>query len=281
MKRPTILLNDAFPQWLTGNGIFKALAALNVPWIGDVESDILDVDYFGNHSGRKVIAPLLYQYYVQNNSPALTEAQIQFLAKIAISRYGKNWKGLYDTLSLEYNPINNYDMTETENLTGTNTGTVTNSGSVDYGKKDTHTTSGTDTQTISGTTTPNTTTDTTRQIYAFDSSNWENSERQTENQSGTVTTENTVNDSKDETLTIQSEGSDSNENTRTDNLQNTLERTLKRSGNIGVTTSQQMIQSERELWLWKFFDIVYADIDELLTINVYPSIKQERRKFYE
>ena len=47
--------------------------------------------------------------------------------------------------------------------------------------------------------------------------------------------------------------------------------TLTRSGNIGVTTSQQMIEAERELWrMWNFFrGIVYPDIDRVLTIEIY------------
>ena len=47
--------------------------------------------------------------------------------------------------------------------------------------------------------------------------------------------------------------------------------TLTRSGNIGVTTSQQMIEAERELWrMWNFFrGIVYPDIDRVMTIEIY------------
>lgn len=46
--------------------------------------------------------------------------------------------------------------------------------------------------------------------------------------------------------------------------------TLTRSGNIGVTTAQQMIESERELWLWNFFyKIVFPDVDKVLTLNIY------------
>ena len=45
---------------------------------------------------------------------------------------------------------------------------------------------------------------------------------------------------------------------------------LRRSGNIGVTTSQQMITSERELWLWHYFqDIVFKDIVKMLTLPLY------------
>ena len=57
------------------------------------------------------------------------------------------------------------------------------------------------------------------------------------------------------------------ENVRTDNLTETNE--LTRSGNIGVTTSAQMIEENIKLWIWKFFDSVFKDIDRVLTIGVY------------
>lgn len=45
---------------------------------------------------------------------------------------------------------------------------------------------------------------------------------------------------------------------------------LKRTGNIGVTTSQQMIQSERDLWVWNFYnDVVFPDLDKYLTQPIY------------
>ena len=45
---------------------------------------------------------------------------------------------------------------------------------------------------------------------------------------------------------------------------------LTRTGNIGVTTSQQMLQSERDLWLWNFFrNIVFPDLDRVLALRIY------------
>lgn len=45
---------------------------------------------------------------------------------------------------------------------------------------------------------------------------------------------------------------------------------IRRSGNIGVTTSQQMIQSEIDLWKWNFFqDVVFKDLAKSLTLSVY------------
>ena len=42
---------------------------------------------------------------------------------------------------------------------------------------------------------------------------------------------------------------------------------LERSGNIGVTTSQQMLEQEINIRKHQFFDIVFADVDRILTIN--------------
>lgn len=50
---------------------------------------------------------------------------------------------------------------------------------------------------------------------------------------------------------------------------NTNNHTLTRKGNIGVTTSQQMAQSEIDLWQWNFFEQVFRDIDTLLTLPIY------------
>ena len=44
---------------------------------------------------------------------------------------------------------------------------------------------------------------------------------------------------------------------------------LTRKGNIGVTTSQQMLESEYELRKRHFFEQVFADIDKALTIPIY------------
>lgn len=55
----------------------------------------------------------------------------------------------------------------------------------------------------------------------------------------------------------------------TENTTGDTTRTLKRHGNIGVTTSQQMIESELELRKKFFFEIVFSDIDKYLTLAVY------------
>lgn len=56
-------------------------------------------------------------------------------------------------------------------------------------------------------------------------------------------------------------------NVRTDDL--TERNELNRHGNIGVTTSAQMISENIELWKWKYFKEIFKDIDSILTTGVY------------
>lgn len=52
-------------------------------------------------------------------------------------------------------------------------------------------------------------------------------------------------------------------------LQNGLKHKGHIHGNIGVTTSQQMLQSELDLWKWDFLEDVTEDIANLLTLPIY------------
>lgn len=44
-------------------------------------------------------------------------------------------------------------------------------------------------------------------------------------------------------------------------------RQLTRSGNIGVTTSQQMLQSEIDLRQWDFYNMIMEDIDSIMCLD--------------
>ena len=65
------------------------------------------------------------------------------------------------------------------------------------------------------------------------------------------------------------EGDDTN-NVSEDKLTRTGKRTLERSGNIGVTTSQQKLISEIELRdRYIFIDMMFKDIDSILCLSIY------------
>lgn len=65
-------------------------------------------------------------------------------------------------------------------------------------------------------------------------------------------------------------GTDNNVHDGTDNVEHTGWETLERSGNIGVTTSQQMLESEIKLRAsYNMITIIYDDIDKVLTSPIY------------
>ena len=122
-----------------------------------------------------------------------------------------NLETITGTLDLDYNPIENYNMVEDG----------TDKRSLAYAQRVTNSQMESATKTSSG--------DTTHQVAPFDTT--------------TLTT--TEKDTVSNTQQPYTDKSQQTENARTDN--DDLIHHLTRTGNIGVTTSQQMIESERAL----------------------------------
>ena len=287
-----MILREAFPDWTT-NTIFDHIQ--NPPWPSNATAS-LNLEYFGNRSGGKIVSPLVD--YLCDGQP-LTTPKIAMLATDISNMFKANWTKQYATLSAQYNPIQNYDMTETlsndvktveyghtnirtDDLTHTRTDDLTHTQTDDLTitRTDdlTHTKNGTETQT------PDLTDSTDNAVYGFNSSDAVPTGQQqrtstgtneteydlTDTDSGTVTTTDsgTVTNTDEGTVTNTEEGTVTDAESGTDTHRHSY--TLTRSGNIGVTTSQQMIEAERDLWMWNFFrDVVFPDVDKVLTIKIY------------
>ena len=264
-------LNKAFQYTIGGNGIFHYLSSLNVPWTES--ATVLDSDYHGNRSGHKTVSPLIDICCDNNTDGLLSESDKVRLATVLMAKFGVNWTKLYNTLSFTYNPIENYRMTEIESVSGQNDTTSQDSGTESKVNTGTQTTGENIDETMTDTGTQGTVTssETVSNIAGFNSPTYVNDNQTTGSGSGTRTDNLThTHDASntyartDDLSEIQTFGKRnvSEESTQTD-------RELTRSGNIGVTTSQQMIESERDLWLWNFFEQVFKDIDKTLTCPVY------------
>lgn len=224
--RKTITLNEWVEKFPTISTIFNKVSADLKLFTIFTSSEMFS--YFTNKFGERDF----YKYYDNENSTSNTNMVKQASDYIAL--YGKSHKYEYDklvdTLSLEYNPIENYSMTEkgtdtrTPNITQTNKGTNTN-------------TVGVDTAITTGKTT-------------FDKSDSFINDTKTTN-TGTNT------DTQDINTTVTTAGNEKNVHE------------LTRSGNIGVTTSQQMIQSERELAMFSVVDLFVKAIADIILIGVY------------
>ena len=264
---------DSFPEWFT-RGIFTRLGTLfleELPWANE-NGQTLDQMYFGNHSGDKETSPLLDKFIEQNRGNAipevLTEEQITTLANILYTRYGVQWDKLYKVLSAEYNPIENYSMTEEEtpDITRTETPDITRTETPDITRG--KTTSAKSDFTVT------TNSDTATDVYGFNSSS--PVPQGESNGNSTVTTQGdadnnvtTENETETGTRNITETGTRTETETGTRTERETGKRTLTRSGNIGVTTSQQMLESEIKLWEWSFYETVFKDVDTVLTAPKY------------
>ena len=296
---------DSFPEWFT-RGIFTRLGTLfpeELPWANE-NGQTLDQMYFGNHSGDKETSPLLDKFIEQNRGNAipevLTEEQITTLANILYTRYGVQWDKLYKVLSAEYNPIENYSMVEEEtpDITRTETPDITHTETPDITRD--KTTSAQSDFTVT------TNSDTASDVYGFNSptsvpqaetngnstvttqgdadknvttENETETGSRTQTETGTRTQTETGTRTQTETGTrtetetgsrTQTEtGTRTETETGTRTERETGKRTLTRSGNIGVTTSQQMLESEIKLWEWNFYETVFKDVDTVLTVPKY------------
>lgn len=300
-------LIEIIPQWRT-NGIFNTLTEYNVPWDESLSTD-LDIEYFGNISGDKYISPLVnkilgtdstltngnievlasvaYSLYGDNWSKQWATTQLTYNP---INNYDMSERMVNDTHVMQYGKTE----TRTNNLSHGKTGTETESPNVTETRTDnlSHEKTGTETETpnTTQTTTPNLTNTETDTINGFNSNVGVESNGRNLTATGTNTTTNTGNveteydvidtDTGTQTLarTGQTQtrfdlmdtdtGTQTNASTGTDST--TRNYVLTRTGNIGVTTTQQMIEQERKLLLWNFFfSVVFPDLDRVLTIQIY------------
>ena len=95
-------------------GIFQAIYSKNdtrINWLTEDISKILDLEYYVGVSGNKYITPLVERLYDFDSDTYLSK-----IADIFILRFADNLKHIYDALNINYNPLNNYDMVEDENV---------------------------------------------------------------------------------------------------------------------------------------------------------------------
>lgn len=172
--------------------------------------------------------------------------------------FWERWQSVFtdwfNTIALDYNPIENYDRLEESKTTPGVTDTITNSGT------DTEEHSGTDTTTPSGTTTvteefaPNLKQVSETEVSAYDDSNYSPKEKTTTTPtaisggSGKDTTTNTTSYTDAKTELDHGEKIDTTHGHTITNTKSGFDKFESRiHGNIGVTTSQQMLISQMEL----------------------------------
>lgn len=223
-------------------GFFQSLYTLfgtNYEWLTQTNAPLWDNIYIRLNSGDKTATPFLEERFDDMSYTVWTE-----VATYGDMLFRDKWNKLYEVMTATYNPIENYNMTQEETPDITRTRTGTNTDTID-GERTIK-----NEQTVSGTQENN--------VYGFNST--------TAVPESTGTTDTT-------TTGLATDNVETNDETNTHDIDETETetgtRTLTRSGNIGVTTSQQMLESEIKLWEWLFFKQVFADIDSICALSVY------------
>lgn len=159
------------------------------------------------------------------------------------------WQKLYDTMTIEYNPIWNVDatVTDTETITGSDNRTIERTGS----GTDNETRNLTDTETVNLTD--------TEAVKGFNETSWADAKKNTKAGTDAITHTGTDNRSLSST-----------ENVSDGNISETdREYTQRRTGNIGVTTTQQMLEAERQIADFNLIDIIVNSFKYRFCILVY------------
>lgn len=232
------------------------------------------------HSGKKYVNQSVIEY-VDRHSDLTPFQKFDLLAKLIVPGNYDNWSRRWAVLQKEYNPLNNYDMIEqgTDNVDRLQSETderdttdATDRKRVDN-RADTET--ATNKQTINTHAITSGTNSAENYITPFNSGNTDISQgssagtRSVNDNTGDTITE----DNRDRGTTGLETESLSNKRTESGSKGSTekgkTDHTLTRSGNIGVTTSQQMLQAELDLRVYNFYDSIFADIDKILCERVY------------
>lgn len=254
---PEPILRDVFDGWYTGHGIFDVLATVaDMPWkdVESVDSSVLDVAYFGNHSGGKFCAPLV-KLVIDVNGVVPSQARTM-IAKIIVSKYLINWTKLWETNVVSYSPIHNYDMHEERDLATTEDNiedtdiTLARTGtdamqhgmveSTQHGRTNERVTSRYGLNTVDGQVKP--------------------SDQVEDSEGGTTVTTDSGTDTQTKNLLDTTDGRTVEDNEGTEH------ETTYRYGNIGVTTTQKLLQEERDLWIWNYFNEIFKDLDKELAL---------------
>lgn len=273
----TINLNkmiDVYSNYPTDGGVFSPMS--NAPWSDTMSGTNLDIAYLDGHSGERYCSNFINHRL--NDSDVLSSDNRTLIANILWAMFGIQWTRLWATMKpVDYDPLTNYKMeetiegtessTRTPDLTKGDTGTVQTSGqdkrTPDITRK------GTGTVKDEGNTSGNT----QNNLWGFNSdtsvpadmsdvsgTNDNTSTRDlTETESGTDTTERTNTDTYNRSYTEKG----------TDTTAGTSSRKLTRTGNIGTNTFQNLLQQERNLWMYNFFEQIFKDVDSVLTIPIY------------
>ena len=187
------------------------------------------------------------------------------IMKLAITTWSianqYTWQKLYDTMVVDYNPIWNVDASVTETLAGTENRDIARAGSGSNNRTlnlaDNETVNLADNETVNITD--------TEAVKGFNSDTWaeshKNAKAGTDNVAHTGT-DNITHTGTDNIAITDTESVD-------DDLTRSETRTQRRTGNIGVTTTQQMLEQERAIAEFNMISYIAQSFKQRFCLLIY------------
>ena len=202
---------------------------------------------------------------IKNTTERKNKSMLEVIQEVASNIYLSNeyrYNTLYSTIIQEYNPIENYSMSE--KIETTYNGSEVNSTEYNGTETNAH---NINEQTVNNNQTTEGKTTNVLKTAPYDSENFFNKEQSSTTQENPTVTESSTH-IEGNNSEVKSFDNRVDRNTRTFNGRNDVV-THTRSGNIGVTTSQQMLESQRSLANFNFVGIVARDIVKRIGILIY------------
>jgi len=222
-------LKDLLPDPYTNTrGLFQTLSI--VPPEYDPRN--LDILLY-NRYGERIASNLIKRY------DEIGECELALIASVIEDRYRTSWEKLNKALTIDYEPLENYNGIEEVTQTGT-VGVAESSSASASGESNSENKTESDETTSS-------------KMYGFNSSSAVDADKSSHSydNSTSTSTENSTTGSASSTTT------------------NDLLTVTKRHGNLGVTSSQQMIQQEIQLRKTQIIDTFVQNVGEMLTLKIY------------
>lgn len=270
----TKTINEVYTEWKTGKGFFHFLyyyfshssPVINCEFLPDEgTAELLDTKYHAGFSGNKITSPFVDEFL--DDFDGMQDAYFTRFAEIFWKLNSENLKRQWEIQKSVYDPLHNYDMLESS------TENKTRSGGVVTGNSNTTQNSGTDTTRQNTDMTTETGADdssiVTHRINGFNSDGSGVDADSTQTTDKTTTTgDKTKNYAETEHgLTVETYGQTATTETGAESSAHSL----TRSGNIGVTTSTEMLTKHAEMWAnWNFYEtVLFPAVDRLITIPIY------------
>lgn len=259
-----------FPQYLDAGAIFTQMVTLGAPWNSELGKEMDDA-YLSMYSGLKTPSKFTVLHSIDGVASA------ESIAKLLWSMYGQSWKRLWDGYTIQYSPIDNYNVQETMERTQSNdrdiNKTTDTNSSVNGTVKDTTDMSESVNGSINHGHVVQKTGSDTKSVYGFDSqvavpsevtsSTGTDTNSGTDTQTNTTDTTGTVDTATSNTTVGKITDVTSDTDNETENLQRT------KTGNVGQNSYQELLRQEFDLWRWNFFTQVFEDCDKYLVLSVY------------